>query len=250
VQDSGATGDPLPDRALVIVPTYNERFNIARLIPAILAQDPSLEILVVDDGSPDGTGAIVDSIAANNPRVHIIHREGKLGLGTAYIEGFRWALERKYDLVFEMDADFSHNPELLPEFLQMIKEADVVLGSRYQDGRVNVVNWPMSRLFLSYAANVYARAVTGLPISDTTGGFKCFRRNVLESIDLNSVKSNGYAFQIEMSFRAWKRGFRLVEIPIIFVDRTEGVSKMSKKIVREAVWMVWRLRWWGVIGRV
>ncbi len=240
----------MPDRALVIVPTYNERFNIARLIPAILAQDPSLEILVVDDGSPDGTGAIVDSIAANNPRVHIIHREGKLGLGTAYIEGFRWALERKYDLVFEMDADFSHNPELLPEFLQMIKEADVVLGSRYQDGRVNVVNWPMSRLFLSYAANVYARAVTGLPISDTTGGFKCFRRNVLESIDLNSVKSNGYAFQIEMSFRAWKRGFRLIEIPIIFVDRTEGVSKMSKKIVREAVWMVWRLRWWGLIGRV
>ena len=199
----------MPDRALVIVPTYNERFNIARLIPAILAQDPSLEILVVDDGSPDGTGAIVDSIAANNPRVHIIHREGKLGLGTAYIEGFRWALERKYDLVFEMDADFSHNPELLPEFLQMIKEADVVLGSRYQDGRVNVVNWPMSRLFLSYAANVYARAVTGLPISDTTGGFKCFRRNVLESIDLNSVKSNGYEFQIEMSFRAWKRGFHL-----------------------------------------
>jgi len=240
----------LPDRALVIVPTYNERFNIARLIPAILAQDPSLEVLVVDDGSPDGTGAIVDAIAANNSRVDVIHREGKLGLGTAYIEGFRWALERKYDLVFEMDADFSHNPELLPEFLQMIKEADVVLGSRYQDGRVNVVNWPMSRLFLSYAANVYARAVTGLPISDTTGGFKCFRRNVLESIDLNSVKSNGYAFQIEMSFRAWKRGFRLVEIPIIFVDRTEGVSKMSKKIVREAVWMVWRLRWWGVIGRV
>jgi len=249
-QDSGATGDALPDRALVIVPTYNERFNIARLIPAILAQDPSLEVLVVDDGSPDGTGAIVDAIAANNSRVDVIHREGKLGLGTAYIEGFRWALERKYDLVFEMDADFSHNPELLPEFLQMIKEADVVLGSRYQDGRVNVVNWPMSRLFLSYAANVYARAVTGLPISDTTGGFKCFRRNVLESIDLNSVKSNGYAFQIEMSFRAWKRGFRLIEIPIIFVDRTEGVSKMSKKIVREAVWMVWRLRWWGLIGRV
>ncbi|HEX9220041.1 MAG TPA: polyprenol monophosphomannose synthase [Gemmatimonadaceae bacterium] len=240
----------MPDRALVIVPTYNERFNIARLIPAILAQDPSLEVLVVDDGSPDGTGAIVDAIAANNSRVDVIHREGKLGLGTAYIEGFRWALERKYDLVFEMDADFSHNPELLPEFLQMIKEADVVLGSRYQDGRVNVVNWPMSRLFLSYAANVYARAVTGLPISDTTGGFKCFRRNVLESIDLNSVKSNGYAFQIEMSFRAWKRGFRLIEIPIIFVDRTEGVSKMSKKIVREAVWMVWRLRWWGLIGRV
>jgi len=240
----------LPDRALVIVPTYNERFNITRLIPAVLAQDPSLEMLVVDDASPDGTGGVVDAIAANNDRVHVIHREGKLGLGTAYIAGFRWALERKYDLVFEMDADFSHNPELLPEFLQAVKEADVVLGSRYQGGRVNVVNWPMSRLFLSYAANIYARAVTGLPVSDTTGGFKCFRRNVLESVDLNSVRSNGYAFQIEMSFRAWKRGFRLFEIPIIFVDRTEGVSKMSKKIVREAVWMVWRLRWWSLTGRI
>ena len=240
----------MPDRALVIVPTYNERFNVARLIPAILAQDPSLEILIVDDGSPDGTGAIVDAIAATNPRVNVIHRASKLGLGTAYIAGFRWALERKYDLVFEMDADFSHNPERLPEFLEAIKEADLVLGSRYQDGHVNVVNWPMSRLFLSYGANVYARAVTGLPIFDTTGGFKCFRRNVLESIDLNSVKSNGYAFQIEMSYRVWKRGFRLFEIPIIFVDRTEGVSKMSKKIVREAVWMVWRLRWWSLTGRI
>jgi dolichol-phosphate mannosyltransferase len=240
----------LPDRALVIVPTYNERFNIARLIPAVLAQDPSLEILVVDDASPDGTGGVVDAIAANNDRVYILHREGKLGLGTAYIAGFQWALDRKYDLIFEMDADFSHNPERLPEFLESVKTADVVLGSRYQGGRVNVVNWPMSRLFLSYAANIYARGVTGLPVSDTTGGFKCFRRNVLESIDLNSVKSNGYAFQIEMSFRAWKRGFRLVEIPIIFVDRTEGESKMSKKIVREAVWMVWRLRWWSLTGRI
>jgi dolichol-phosphate mannosyltransferase len=240
----------LADRALVIVPTYNERFNIARLIPAVLAQDPALEVLVVDDGSPDGTGAIVDGIVATNSRVHVIHREKKLGLGTAYLAGFRWALERKYDLVFEMDADFSHNPERLPEFLEAIKEAVLVLGSRYQDGHVNVVNWPMSRLFLSYAANVYARFVTGLPIFDTTGGFKCFRRNVLESIDLNAVKSNGYAFQIEVSYRVWKRGFRLFEIPIIFVDRTEGVSKMSKKIVREAVWMVWRLRWWSLTGRI
>ena len=240
----------MADRALVIVPTYNERFNVARIIPAILAQDPSIEVLVVDDASPDGTGEVVDGIAANNPRVHVLHREGKLGLGTAYIAGFRWALERKYDLVFEMDADFSHNPDTLPDFLAAIKEADVVHGSRYQDGRVNVVNWPMSRLFLSYTANIYARGITGLPIFDATAGFKCFRRNVLESIDLSSVKSNGYAFQIEMSFRAWKRGFRLVEIPIIFVDRTEGVSKMSKKIVREAVWMVWRLRWWGMIGRI
>ncbi len=240
----------MADRTLVIVPTYNERFNIARLIPAVLAQHSSLEVLVVDDASPDGTGAIVDTIAATDPRVHVIHRAGKLGLGTAYITGFRWALERKYDMVFEMDADFSHNPERIPEFLEAIREADLVLGSRYQNGHVNVVNWPMSRLFLSYAANVYARAVTGLPIFDTTGGFKCFRRNVLESIDLSSVKSNGYAFQIEMSFRAWKRGFRLVEIPIVFVDRTEGESKMSKRIVREAVWMVWRLRWWGLTGRI
>ena len=240
----------MADRALVIVPTYNERFNIARLIPAILEQHPSLEVLVVDDASPDGTGAIVDEIAGSNPRVNVIHRSGKLGLGTAYITGFRWALERRYDLIFEMDADFSHNPERLPEFIEAIREADLVLGSRYQDGHVNVVNWPMSRLFLSYGANVYARAVTGLPVFDATGGFKCFRRNVLESIDLSSVKSNGYAFQIEMSFRAWKRGFRLVEIPIVFVDRTEGESKMSKRIVREAVWMVWRLRWWGLTGRI
>ncbi len=240
----------MPSRALVIVPTYNERFNVERLIPAILAQDASLEVLVVDDASPDGTGRIVDKLAQTEPRLHVLHREAKLGLGTAYIAGFRWALERKYDVVFEMDADFSHNPERLPEFLQMVEEADLVLGSRYQNGHVNVVNWPMSRLFLSYAANLYARAVTGLPIFDTTGGFKCFRRNVLESVDLNSVKSNGYAFQIEMSYRAWKRGFNLVEIPIIFVDRTEGESKMSKRIVREAVWMVWRLRWWSLIGKI
>lgn len=240
----------MAERALVIVPTYNERFNIARLIPAILAQDACLQVLVVDDASPDGTGEVVDAIAANNERVHIIHREAKLGLGTAYIAGFRWALAKKYDFIFEMDADFSHNPERLPEFLEAIRESDVVLGSRYQGGRVNVVNWPMSRLFLSYAANIYARAVTGLPISDTTGGFKCFRRNVLESIDLSAVQSNGYAFQIEMSFRVWKRGFRLFEVPIIFVDRTEGVSKMSKRIVREAIWMVWRLRWWSLTGRI
>ncbi len=240
----------MPDRALVIVPTYNERFNVARLIPAILAQDASLDVLVVDDASPDGTGAVVDAIAANNPRVNILNRTGKLGLGTAYLDGFRWALERRYDFIFEMDADFSHNPERLPEFLEAIREADLVLGSRYQNGHVNVVNWPMSRLFLSYAANLYARTVTGLPVFDTTGGFKCFRRNVLESIDLSSVKSNGYAFQIEMSFRAWKGGFRIIEIPIVFVDRTEGMSKMSKRIMREAIWMVWRLRWWSLIGRI
>jgi dolichol-phosphate mannosyltransferase len=240
----------LPDRSLVIIPTYNEKENIEKLVDAVLSQDPTIDILVVDDGSPDGTGAIVDRIALQNPRVHAIHRASKLGLGTAYVAGFKWALAREYQFIFEMDADFSHAPERLPEFLQAIQTADLVIGSRYQDGHVNVVNWPMGRLFLSYSANIYARRVTGLQLFDSTGGFKCFRRRVLESIDLDDIKSNGYAFQIEMSVRAWKKGFRIVEIPIVFVDRTEGSSKMSKRIVREAVWMVWRLRWWSIRGRI
>lgn len=240
----------MPERAIVIVPTYNERDNITRLIPAVLAQDPQLEILVVDDASPDGTGGIVDEIAATNPRVHALHRAGKMGLGTAYLAGFQWGLEHGYDYLFEMDADFSHDPNHLPQFLEAIKDADLVLGSRYRKGKVTVVNWPMTRLLLSFFANFYARAVTGLPLEDSTGGFKCFRRSVLEAIDLGAVRSNGYAFQIEMSFRAWKKGFRIVEIPIVFVDRTEGESKMSRKIVREAVWMVWRLRWWAITGRI
>lgn len=240
----------MSERALVVIPTYNERGNIERIIAAVLAQDARLEVLVVDDGSPDGTGEIVDSIAGSNPKVHAIHRAGKLGLGTAYLAGFKWALEQNYDFVFEMDADFSHDPVHLPQFLEAIRNADLVLGSRYRKGKVTVVNWPMSRLMLSYAANLYARVVTGLPLDDCTGGFKCFRRSVLEAIDLDSVRSNGYAFQIEMSFRAWQNGFRIVEIPIVFVDRTEGESKMSKKIIREAVWMVWRLRWWSLTGRV
>ncbi|MGH9418584.1 MAG: polyprenol monophosphomannose synthase [Thermoanaerobaculia bacterium] len=239
----------MPERSLVIVPTYNEKENIAKLISAVLSKDPSIDVLVVDDGSPDGTGALVDAIAASEPRVHAIHRAAKLGLGTAYVAGFRWALERDYAFIFEMDADFSHSPEKLPHFLHAIRSADVVIGSRYQNGQVNVVNWPMSRLFLSYSANIYARTITGVPIFDATGGFKCFRREVLEAIDLSDVKSNGYAFQIEMTFRAWKKGFRIVEIPIVFVDRTEGSSKMSKRIVREAVWMVWRLRWWSISRR-
>jgi dolichol-phosphate mannosyltransferase len=238
------------DRALVIVPTYNERDNVERLIPTILAQDDRLDVLVVDDGSPDGTGAVVEKIAERNSRVHVLHRARKLGLGTAYRAGFAWALERDYAYVFEMDADFSHDPSHLPEFLSAIKGADLVLGSRYRNKRVTVVNWPMARLLLSYSANIYARVVTGLPLWDSTGGFKLFRRKVLESIDLNAVKSNGYAFQIEMSFRAWKKGFRIVEIPIVFHDRTEGQSKMSKRIVREAIWMVWRLRWWAITRRV
>lgn len=238
------------ERALVIVPTYNERENIARLMEAVLAQDRRLELLVVDDGSPDGTGDMVDAEAAINPRVHALHRARKMGLGTAYLAGFTWALEHGYDYVFEMDADFSHDPAHLPAFLRAIEETDLVLGSRYRDGKVTVVNWPIGRLILSYFANVYARAVTGLPVWDATGGFKCFRRSVLEEIDLTKVRSNGYAFQIEMSFRAWKRGARIVEIPIVFVDRTEGQSKMSKAIVREAVWMVWRLRWWAMTRQI
>lgn len=240
----------MPDRALVIVPTYNERENILKLIDAVLAQSPTIDVLVVDDGSPDGTGTLVDERAASDGRVHIIHRERKLGLGTAYVAGFRWALERDYEFIFEMDADFSHDPQHLPQFLASIENADLVLGSRYRDRKVTVVNWPIGRLMLSYFANVYARLVTGLNVFDATGGYKCFRRRVLEAIDLNDVRSNGYAFQIEMSFRAWRRGFRIVEIPIVFVDRTEGSSKMSKRIVREAVWMVWRLRWWAITGRV
>jgi dolichol-phosphate mannosyltransferase len=238
------------ERALVIIPTYNERENISRIIEAILEKDPRLEILVVDDGSPDGTGDIVETIGRSNSRVHLLRREKKLGLGTAYIAGFKWALERRYDYIFEMDADFSHDPGHLPEFLRSIETADLVIGSRYRGGRVTVVNWPMSRLLLSYFANVYARIVTGVPLWDLTAGFKCFRRAVLESIDLNDVRSNGYAFQIEVHFRSWRKKFRIVEIPIVFVDRTEGTSKMSKAIVREAVWMVWRLRFWALRGRL
>ena len=240
----------MSDKALVIVPTFNERENISRLIDAALSQDPRVDVLVVDDGSPDGTGAIVDARAAEDPRVHVIHRARKLGLGTAYLAGFKWALEHDYEFVFEMDADFSHDPGHIPQFLESAKDADLVLGSRYRDGKVTVVNWPIARLILSYSANLYARFVTGLPLFDATGGFKCFRRRVLEAVDLDDVRSNGYAFQIEMSFRAWRKGFRIVEIPIVFVDRTEGESKMSKRIVREAIWMVWRLRLWSMTGKL
>ncbi|HYT62642.1 MAG TPA: polyprenol monophosphomannose synthase [Gemmatimonadales bacterium] len=238
------------ERALIVVPTYNEAANLPTLVTQVLEQDPRLEILVVDDNSPDGTGVIADETARTSPRVHVMHRDGKLGLGTAYIAGFRWALERGYDYVFEMDADFSHDPRHLPEFLTAIQDADLVLGSRYLQGRVTVVNWPMGRLMLSYLANIYARWVTGLRIWDLTGGFKCFRRRVLETIDLSQVVSNGYAFQIEMSVRAWRKGFKLREIPIVFVDRTEGQSKMNKAIVREAVWKVPRLRLMAWFGRI
>jgi dolichol-phosphate mannosyltransferase len=239
------------ERALVVIPTFNEAMNLPQIVPQVLAQDPRLEVLVVDDNSPDGTGEIAEELARESPgEVHVIHRTGKLGLGTAYITGFKWALERGYDYVFEMDADFSHDPAHLPAFLQAIEDADVVLGSRYLDGKVTIVNWPMSRLMLSYFANVYARWFTGLKIWDLTGGFKCFRRRVLEAIDLSQVGSNGYAFQIEMSVRAWRKGFKLREVPIVFVDRTEGQSKMNRAIVREAVWKVPRLRLMAWFGRI
>jgi dolichol-phosphate mannosyltransferase len=237
------------DRILVIIPTYNEATNLPLIVPQVLKQDSRIEVLVVDDNSPDGTGDIVDRMAQSESRIHALHRQAKEGLGRAYLAGFKWGLGHHFDAMFEMDADFSHDPSFIPSFLKALEDADLVLGSRYATG-VNVINWPISRLLLSLAANLYARIVTGLPLSDSTGGFKCFRRVVLEAIDLDDVRSNGYAFQIEMSFRAWRKGFRLKEIPIIFHDRVEGHSKMSKRIVREAIWMVWWLRLQALFGRI
>ena len=228
------------ERALVIIPTYNEKENIRPIVELVLSQAPNLEILVVDDNSPDGTAAIVNEMAQANPRVHLLSRAEKLGLGTAYIAGFTWGLSRGYAYLIEMDADFSHDPCEIPNMLKAIQQADLVLGSRYIDG-VRVVNWPLSRLVLSKGASYYVRIITGLPIHDPTGGFKCFRRKVLETIELDEVRSNGYAFQIEMTHKAWMMGFRVREIPITFADRSAGQSKMSGHIVREALWMVWSL---------
>jgi len=234
-------------KTLIIIPTYNELENLPRLLPEVLSKDESIEVLIVDDNSPDGTAAFVKNEMKVNNRIHLIIRQSKQGLGTAYIAGFKYALQNNFQIIFEMDADFSHDPKEIPRFLDEIKNSDVVLGSRYING-VNVINWPMRRLLLSSFANLYTRFITGMPIHDATGGFKCFRREVLEAIDLDKVKSNGYAFQIEMSFKAWKKGFKLKEIPIIFVDRVKGKSKMSKKIVREAVTMVWKLRLKSIFG--
>lgn len=227
--------------AIVIIPTYNERENIGEMIEDVLVVRDDIHILIVDDNSPDGTGEIVEKIAAANDRVHLLHREKKMGLGSAYIAGFKWVLENtdaKY--IFEMDADFSHDPKSIPDFLEAIKTNDLVIGSRYLNG-ITVVNWPLSRLILSYAANLYTKVVTGLPLKDATGGYKCFRREVLEALPLDKIKSDGYSFQIEMNFFVWKKGFRIKEIPILFVDRRVGISKMSKKIIWEAAFMVWRL---------
>ena len=236
-------------KPLIIIPTYNEKDNLEELTGMLLALRPEMEVLVVDDNSPDGTGIVADRLCEADGRVQVIHRPHKMGLGSAYITGFKFALERDYDLVIQMDCDFSHDPRYLPDFFEKIKDHDLVLGSRYIVG-VNVVNWPLTRLLLSYYANVYTRVITRMPIRDATGGFKCFRREVLEAIDLDRVRSEGYSFQIEMSYKAWKKGFRICETPIIFVDRRAGHSKMTPKIAREAAWMVWKLRILGLLRRV
>jgi dolichol-phosphate mannosyltransferase len=225
---------------LVIVPTYNERDNLPPLVAKLLALPARLDLLVVDDNSPDGTGKIADELAARHPEVHVLHRQVKNGLGRAYCDGFAWALERDYEFIFEMDGDFSHNPEDIPAFLRAAESADLVLGSRYCDG-IRVINWPLSRLVLSMTAGLYVRLITGMPFSDPTGGFKCFRRRALQAIDLSAVRSNGYSFQIELTHKIWRQGLKVVEVPIIFTDRFQGSSKMSRSIVYEAVFMVWRL---------
>jgi len=235
-------------RGLVILPTYNEAENIGQIIPAVLAQSPELEVLVIDDNSQDGTGAIVEQISQTNPRVHLLRRPGKLGLGTAYVAGFRYVLEHGYDYCFEMDADFSHPPEKLPEMIALLKDYDLVIGSRYCTG-VSVVNWPMKRLLLSFFACMYARIVTGCPVRDLTAGFKAYRRRVLEGIDLNRLKEDGYGFQIEIDYLVWRKGFKIKEIPIVFTERRVGVSKMSRRIIRRAFFLVLRLRLQRLLGR-
>lgn len=237
------------NRTLVIIPTFDEAENIPRIVPAILKLGSHFEVLVVDDNSPDGTANLVKELQQTENRVHLIQREGKMGLGTAYVAGFKYALQHDFDFVFEMDADFSHDPVELPRLLKKAQTCDLVIGSRYISG-VNVVNWPLRRLILSYMANLYTRVITGMPIRDATGGFKCYRRKVLESFDLDAIHSNGYAFQIETNFLAYRKGFTVCEIPIIFVDRHVGVSKMSKKIIHEAVWMVWKLKLKSIFGGI
>jgi dolichol-phosphate mannosyltransferase len=237
-------------RKIAVIPTYNEKENLELIVNAVLAVDPEVEVLVVDDNSPDGTGRIADGLSAANPRIHVLHRAGKEGLGPAYRAGFKRAMELGADLIVQMDADFSHPPDALPRFFELAKDHDVILGSRYSDG-ITVVNWPMGRLMLSYFGNVYATFVLGgLPIHDATGGFKCWRREALSAIPLDDIKTTGYGFQIEMSFRAWRMGYRIVETPIIFTDRKLGTSKMHLSIALEALLVVWRLRFDALTGRI
>ncbi|MTI89295.1 MAG: polyprenol monophosphomannose synthase [Balneolaceae bacterium] len=234
----------MSSEALVVVPTYNEGHNISRLLAHLMGLKEQVDVLVIDDGSPDGTAEKVKKAQDKyDDRIYLIEREGKLGLGTAYVRGFQYALSKKYLYICEMDADFSHDPSDVVRLIHEVKagHTDVAIGSRYAEG-ISIINWPLSRLILSYCANIYARTITGLPVFDTTAGFKCIRREVLETISLERIKSNGYAFQIELHFRAWKAGFRLKEVSIVFREREEGVSKMSKAIVREAIWRVWALK--------
>jgi dolichol-phosphate mannosyltransferase len=237
------------DKILVIIPTYNEVGNVKKVIPQVLAQHSRIEVLVVDDNSPDGTADAVKRMMKKEGRVHLLERPAKMGLGTAYVAGFRFALQADYEFIFEMDADLSHDPKVIDHFLNSIQENDLVIGSRYIQG-VNVVNWPLSRLLLSWFANLYTRLITRMPIKDATSGFKCFKRKVLETINLNEIHSDGYAFQIEMHYKAWKKGFRLKEIPIVFLERDIGVSKMSPGIIREAAWIVWKLRFLSLAGKL
>lgn len=228
------------NRTLIVIPTYNEKENIREIAQAVLTACPQANLLFVDDNSPDGTGRMADEMSQADPRIHVLHRGGKQGLGRAYLAGFQWALERDYEFIFEMDADFSHSPADLPRLLEGAQSADLALGSRYIGG-IRVINWPLNRLILSKGAAVYVRLITGMPFTDPTGGFKCYRRAVLETINLNNIKSNGYSFQIEMTHTAWRNGFHIVEVPITFEERRSGHSKMSAHIVREALWMVWKL---------
>ncbi|TAL69739.1 MAG: polyprenol monophosphomannose synthase [Bacteroidetes bacterium] len=228
-------------KTIVVIPTYNEIDNIERLINTIHSIDETINILVVDDNSPDGTAQLIKKLQVNDNTLHLIVRAGKMGLGTAYCEGFAYALKNNFEVIFEMDADFSHDPAMIPKFLEELKNNDLVIGSRYITG-VNVINWPLSRLILSYGANVYTRLITRMPIKDATGGFKCFRAEALSRINLSTIKSNGYGFQIEMNYRLWKHGAKIKEIPIIFIDRRSGVSKMNKGIIWEAIFLVWKLR--------
>jgi dolichol-phosphate mannosyltransferase len=228
------------NETLIIVPTYNERENLPRIVEKLLSLPAKVDVLVVDDNSPDGTGKIADEFAAKNPQIHVLHRTEKNGLGRAYIAGFKWALEKNYEFIFEMDCDFSHDPDEIPNFVKAAQKADLVLGSRYTGG-VRVLNWPLKRLLLSRCAGIYVWLITGMPFTDPTGGYKCFRRRALQAIKLDAVKSNGYSFQIEMTHRLWREGFSIAETPIIFTDRVEGTSKLSRDIVMEAFWMVWWL---------
>ncbi len=228
------------NETLIIVPTYNERENLPRMAEKLLGIPGGVDVLVVDDNSPDGTGQVADQLAARHPQIHVLHRMEKNGLGRAYIAGFKWALERNYEFIFEMDCDFSHDPVEIPNFLKAAQKADLVLGSRYSGG-VRVLNWPLKRLLLSRLAGVYVSVITGMPFSDPTGGYKCFHRRCLEAIELEAIQSNGYSFQIEMTHRLWREGFTVAEVPITFADRIEGTSKLSRDIVTEAFWMVWWL---------